>query len=259
MNSNLVQYEVNNRVGYISLNRPEKRNALSYDMVTELKRTFLQAESDDECKVIILKGNGDAFCAGADLAYIQQLQNNTLEENLADSRHLMELFSMIYHSRKVVIAQVNGPALAGGCGLATICDFCFATPNSSFGYTEVKIGFVPAIVLVFLVRKVGEKTARELLLTGDVFDAETALKYNLITRLVEATELEQVVNDFAYKLCKQTSANSLSIVKEMLAQVQSMPIADALEYAAQTNAKARASADCKQGIAAFLNKEKLTW
>ena len=259
MNSNLVQYEAKNRIGYITLNRPEKRNALSYEMVTALKRMFTMAEADEQCKVIVIKGNGDAFCAGADLAYIQQLQNNTFDENLADSRHLMELFSMIYYSKKVVIAQVSGPALAGGCGLATICDFCFASPESTFGYTEVKIGFVPAIVMVFLVRKVGEKIARELLLTGEVFTAEVAFDRQLITRVVDAEQLAETVETFATKLCKQASANSLALVKEMLAEVQGKPVNDALEYAAQTNAKARASADCKKGIAAFLNKEKLTW
>lgn len=257
--SKLVLYEVKERVGYITLNRPEKRNALSFELVTALKEVFKQAEADDSCKVIVLKGSGEAFCAGADLAYLQQLQTNTFDENLADSRHLMELFQLIYHSTKVVIAQVNGPALAGGCGLATVCDFAFATPESSFGYTEVKIGFVPAIVMVFLVRKVAEKTARALLLTGDVFDAEKALAYQLINRVVPAEQLEEEVFKFASKLCKQTSAQSLSLVKEMLAQVQSMDVNTALEYAAQTNAKARATDDCKKGIAAFLNKEKLSW
>lgn len=257
--SKLVLYEVKERVGYITLNRPEKRNALSFELVTALKEVFKQAEADDFCKVIVLKGSGEAFCAGADLAYLQQLQTNTFDENLADSRHLMELFQLIYHSTKVVIAQVNGPALAGGCGLATVCDFAFATPESSFGYTEVKIGFVPAIVMVFLVRKVAEKTARALLLTGDVFDAEKALAYQLINRVVPAEQLEEEVFKFASKLCKQTSAQSLSLVKEMLAQVQSMDVNTALEYAAQTNAQARATDDCKKGIAAFLNKEKLSW
>jgi methylglutaconyl-CoA hydratase len=158
--SNLVQYEVKDRVGYITLNRPEKRNALSYEMVSEIKLAFMNAEADKECKVIVIKGSGEAFCAGADLAYLQKLQTNTFDENLADSRHLMELFQFIYHSKKVVISQINGPALAGGCGLASVCDFSFATPESTFGYTEVKIGFVPAIVMVFLVRKVAEKNAR---------------------------------------------------------------------------------------------------
>ncbi len=257
--SNLVRYEVNDRVGYITLNRPEKRNALSYEMVSEIKLAFMNAEADQDCKVIVIRGSGEAFCAGADLAYLQQLQTNTFDENLADSRHLMELFQFIYHSRKVVISMVDGPALAGGCGLATVCDFCFATPRSTFGYTEVKIGFVPAIVMVFLVRKVGEKIARELLLSGDVFDATKATEYNLITQLVSEDELENTVHKFATRLCKTASAQSLGLVKEMLANVQSMEVNEALEYAAQTNAKARATDDCKRGIAAFLNKEKLSW
>lgn len=257
--SDLVLYEVKERVGYITLNRPEKRNALSYEMVSEIKLAFMKAEADADCKIIVIKGSGEAFCAGADLAYLQQLQTNTFEENLADSRHLMELFQFIYHSHKVVISQISGPALAGGCGLATVCDFSFATPQSTFGYTEVKIGFVPAIVMIFLVRKVAEKTARQLLLTGDVFDAQKALNYGLINEIVEADALDETVFKFAQKLCKQASAQSLGLVKEMLANVQSMEVNSALNYAAQTNAKARATEDCKKGIAAFLNKEKLTW
>lgn len=257
--NNLVTYELKERVGYITLNRPEKRNALSYEMVSEIKLAFMNAEADKDCKVIVIKGSGEAFCAGADLAYLQQLQTNTFDENLADSQHLMELFQFIYHSHKVVISQVNGPALAGGCGLASVCDFSFATPESTFGYTEVKIGFVPAIVMVFLVRKVGEKNAREMLLTGDVFKAEKALQYGLINQIAEANLLEETVFNFAQKLCKQTSAQSLGLVKEMLAKVQSMDVNAALEYAAQTNALARATHDCKRGIAAFLNKEKLSW
>ncbi len=257
--SNLAQYEVKDRVGYITLNRPEKRNALSYEMVSEIKLAFMNAEADKECKVIVIKGSGEAFCAGADLAYLQQLQTNTFDENLADSRHLMELFQFIYHSNKVVISQINGPALAGGCGLASVCDFSFATPESTFGYTEVKIGFVPAIVMVFLVRKVAEKNAREMLLTGDVFKADKALQYGLINYIVEPDELDDVVFKFAQKLCKQTSIQSVEFIKEMLANVQSMDVNEALEYAAKTNAKARATDDCKRGIDAFLNKEKLRW
>ena len=257
--SNLVLYEVKERVGYITLNRPDKRNALSYQLVSEIKLAFMNAENDNDCKVIVIKGSGEAFCAGADLAYLQQLQTNTFDDNLADSRHLMELFQFIYHSNKVVISEVNGPALAGGCGLASICDFSFATPNSTFGYTEVRIGFVPAIVMVFLVRKVGEKNAREMLLNGDVFKADQALKYGLINYVVKPEELADNVFNFAQKICKLASAQSLGLVKEMLANVQSMDVNKALEYAAQTNAKARTTDDCKRGIAAFLNKEKLSW
>jgi methylglutaconyl-CoA hydratase len=245
--SELVLYEVKNRVGYITLNRPEKRNALSFEFVQHIKDALIVAERDETCKVIVLRANGEAFCAGADLAYLQQLQQNSFEENLADSQHLMQLFQLIYNSKKVVIAQVNGPALAGGSGLATVCDFCFATPESSFGYTEVKIGFVPAIVMVFLVRKVTEHIAKKLLLTGDVFPA------------AKADKLEETVATFAGKLCKQASGQSLAMVKEMLGQVQQLSLDEGLNYAAKMNANARATEDCKRGIAAFLNKEKLSW
>lgn len=256
---NLVLYEVIDRVGYITLNRPEKRNALSYEFVQEIKNALVVAERDETCKVIVLRANGEAFCAGADLAYLQQLQQNSFEENLADSQHLMQLFQLIYYCKKVVIAEVNGPALAGGSGLATVCDFCFATPQSSFGYTEVKIGFVPAIVMVFLVRKVTEHTAKKLLLTGEVFDANKALQYGLINEVVEADALSTMVHSFATKLCKQSSAQSLGMVKEMLAKVQELSLDEGLHYAANMNANARATDDCKKGIAAFLNKEKLSW
>lgn len=257
--SEQVLYEVQERVGYITLNRPEKRNALSFDFVQQIKDALVVAERDEQCKVIVIRANGEAFCAGADLSYLQQLQQNSFEENLADSQHLMQLFQLIYYNKKVVIAQVNGAALAGGSGLATVCDFCFATPESSFGYTEVKIGFVPAIVMVFLVRKVTEHIAKKLLLTGEVFNAARALEYGLINEVVEASKLEETVNTFATKLCKQASAQSLSMVKEMLAQVQQLSLDEGLQYAASMNANARATDDCKRGIAAFLNKEKLSW
>lgn len=257
--NNLVLYEVNDRVGHITLNRPEKRNALNFEFVNEIKSVFKQAEGDDNCKVIVIKSNGEAFCAGADLEYLQQLQNNTYEENLTDSKNLSELFRVIYLSKKVVISLVNGSAIAGGCGLATVCDFCFATPTSTFGYTEVKIGFVPAIVMVFLVRKFGEQKTKQLLLTGDVIDANKAFDMGLINYLVDENFIADEVKKFADKLCKQTSAQSLSMVKEMLAEVQNLTLDDGLNYAAEMNANARNTDDCKRGIAAFLNKEKLTW
>ncbi len=158
-----IEYAVADRIGYITLNRPDKRNALSFDLVKELKEAFARAEDDAAVKVIVLRANGEAFCAGADLAYLQNLQKFSHVENLADSNHLKELFLQIYILKKVVIAQVQGHALAGGCGLATVCDFSFSVPEAKFGYTEVKIGFIPAIVMVFLIRKIGEGKARHLL------------------------------------------------------------------------------------------------
>ena len=138
--------EIRDRIGYIILNRPDKRNALNSECVSELKISIKSFENNSEVRALILKSAGEVFCAGADLAYLQQLQNYTYEENLADSKNLAELFKLIYSFPKPVISLVNGAALAGGCGLATVCDICFATPSSTFGYTEAKIGFIPAIV-----------------------------------------------------------------------------------------------------------------
>lgn len=255
----LVGYEVRDRVGYITLDRPDKRNALSPEMVTQLKNAVDQAEDDPECKVVVLAANGEAFCAGADLAYIKSLQNNSYKENLADSRHLMELFIKIYRSSKVYISRVQGHALAGGCGLASVCDFSFTVPEAKFGYTEVKIGFIPAIVMVFLLRKIGEGKAKELLFTGEIVEADRALAFGLINAILPSEQLNSYVHTFAMKLCGETSAESLARTKQMIARVQDLPLEEALNYAAAQNAEARDGADCKRGIAAFLNKEKISW
>ncbi|MBF8963075.1 enoyl-CoA hydratase/isomerase family protein [Pontibacter sp. FD36] len=254
-----VHYEVKERVGYITLARSEKRNALNAEMVSELKRAFTAAEDDETCKVIVLRAEGKVFCAGADLEYLQRLQQYDYHDNLADSTHLMELFRLIYTLKKVVIAQVHGHAIAGGCGLAAICDFTFAVPEAKFGYTEVKIGFIPAIVKVFLLRKIGEARAKQLLLTGDLITAEEAQHFGLLNYVVPANELEERVFSFAQKLCKENSRQSMEVTKEMIARVQEMSLEDGLQYAAEMNAVARGSEDCQRGIAAFLNKEELTW
>jgi len=255
----LVNYSVKERVGYITLNRPDKRNALSHELVHDLKEAFSRAETDASIKVVVLNANGESFCAGADLAYIQQLQNFTFEENLADSKHLKELFLQIYTLKKVVIAQVQGHALAGGCGLATVCDFTFSVPEAKFGYTEVKIGFIPALVAVFLVRKIGEQKARQLLLTGEIIKAQDALSKGLISKVVDAKDLEASVFDFAQELVRNNSAQSMQLTKQLIADVQSLSLYDGLDLAASVNAQARATEDCKRGIAAFLNKQELRW
>lgn len=254
-----VLYTVTNQIAYITINRPEKRNALSPELVTELKTAFDKAEQDAAVKVVVLKANGESFCAGADLGYLQQLQNFSFEENLADSNHLKELFLKIYTLKKVVIAQVQGHALAGGCGLATVCDFTFSVPEAKFGYTEVRIGFIPALVSVFLIRKIGEQKARHLLLTGEIIKADTALAYGMITEVVPAGELENRVNQFAQILILQNSAQSMQLTKQLIHEVQNLTLDEALNLAANQNAKARATDDCKKGIASFLNKQEIKW
>lgn len=254
-----IQYSVSDRIAFITLNRPEKSNALCYDLVSELKAGFKAAEDDDQVRVVILKANGDTFCAGADLDYLQELQTYSFEQNLADSDHLKELFLQIYQLKKVVISQIHAHALAGGCGLATLCDFSFAVPEANFGYTEVKIGFIPAIVMVFLLRKIGETTAKQLLLSGAIISAEEALALGLINYITGKANLDREVKEFATQLITNNSSYAMGLTKQLIGKVQSLNIEDALTFASEMNAKARASKDCKKGIAAFLNKEKIMW
>ena len=254
-----VLYEVKDRIGYLTLNRPEKKNALNSELVTSLQESFSRAEADQTVKVIVLRASGNVFCSGADLESLQTLQKNSLEENLEDSNHLKKLFLQIYMLKKVVIAQVQGHALAGGCGLATVCDFVFSVPEAKLGYTEVRIGFVPAIVMVFLLRKVGEQRAKQLLLSGDLVKGEETVQLGLVNKIVPQQKLEEEVFSYAQGLIKNNSIQSMELTKQMIANVQSMSLTEGLDYAASMNAKARSSDDCKRGIAAFLNKEKLSW
>ncbi len=258
-NWELVQYDVQERVAYITMNRPDKRNALNPQMVRELSEAFSRAENDRKVRVVVLTGAGPAFSAGADLAYLQQLQNASYEENLADSLRLMELFKLIYTLNKPVIAMVNGHAIAGGCGLATVCDFIFSVPEAKFGYTEVRIGFVPAIVMTFLVRRIGEGRARELLLTGELIPAQRAKEIGLVNDVIEADHIRTYVHQFAMELAEQASPEALARTKWMLANIYNFPFPQNLEFAAEQNAKARQTRDCQLGISRFLKKEPQKW
>ncbi len=241
------------------LNRPEKRNALNKAVVDTLKQYFTELNEDDGVRVIILRANGESFCAGADLEYMQELQNNNYEENLADSKNLAELFTLIYTHSKIIISQVEGAALAGGCGLATVCDLCYATPGSKFGYTEVKIGFIPAIVSFFLLRKIGEARSKLLLLSGKIIDASNAWNIGLINEVIESGKIHEIVFQIAQRLASETSPSSIMLTKKLINDIQGLGLYDAMWLASERNAEARATEDCKRGIAAFLNREKLTW
>jgi len=259
MTEKLVLYQVADRIASITLNRADKRNALNPELIQELISFLIRAEEDDEVKVIILKANGNVFSAGADLAYLLTLQQNSYEENLADSKLLKKLFTTICYLPKIVIAQVEGHAIAGGCGLATICDIIFATPEAKFGYTEVKLGFVPAIVSCFLMRKTSETIAKKILLTGELFSAKEALNYNLITFVTKKEDIGQKVKDFALDLCSGTSANALMVTKQLINQTTYPWLERSLEFAVQINARVRESVDFKKGVSSFLNKEKTNW
>lgn len=259
MNEAIVLYEVANRIANITINRPEKRNALNPELITLLTQCLIKAGADEEVKVIILKANGTTFSAGADLAYLQQLQQNTYEENLADSNHLKTLFTTILYLPKIVIAQVEGHAIAGGCGLATVCDIIFSVPEAKFGYTEVKLGFVPAIVSCLLMRKTSETIAKQILLTGDLFSADQALAYNLITFVTNSENISQNVTDFAVNLCANASTNALMVTKQLVNETTYPELEKSLARAVEINASVRESSDFKKGIASFLDKEKIKW
>jgi methylglutaconyl-CoA hydratase len=259
MIEDVVLYSIADRIATIKLNRPDKRNALNPEVVSKLTDYFIKASEDEDVKLIILSATGSTFSAGADLSYLQQLQQNTYEENLADSENLKRLFTTIYYLPKVVIAQVEGHAIAGGCGLATVCDIIFSVPEAKFGYTEVNLGFVPAIVSCFLLRKTSETVAKRILLTGELFSASEALNFGLITFIKNKEEIEREVFDFASRLCETASSNSLMITKQLIGQTTNPFLEKSLSLAVQINARVRDSDDFKKGIAAFIEKEKIKW
>jgi methylglutaconyl-CoA hydratase len=255
-----IKYRTDQRICSITLSRPDKHNALDDLMITELTSAFQSAQRDSDVKVILLKGEGESFCAGADLAYIQRLTTYDFNQNQEDSNNLMRLFLQIYTQRKPVIAVVQGNAIAGGCGLATVCDFVVASKETArFGYTEVKIGFIPAIVLFFLVRRVGEGRARELTLRGTVISADEAFRMGLANYVVPETEIEHFGMNLALELSRNCSSSSLGLIKELLSRIHGMSVTDALSYAANLNALTRMTEDCKKGIDAFLKKEPMKW
>ncbi|MCS6824271.1 MAG: enoyl-CoA hydratase/isomerase family protein [Cytophagaceae bacterium] len=250
---------IENRIGYITIDRPQKRNALNPELIRDLKDCINIAEQSNDVKLIVLKATGETFCAGADLEYIKQLQNNTFEDNFGDSQHLAELIKMIYTSSKVIIAQVEGHALAGGCGIAVASDFVFSTQDAKFGFTESKIGFVPAIVSVILLRKIPEGKAKELLYTGRIITASEAREYGIVNYLSDKDNIAKEVKTFAEKLCVEASASSLALIKQMIPVFQDMNLNQALTYACELNAKARTLPDCKRGIESFLNRQTISW
>ncbi|MBL0321513.1 MAG: enoyl-CoA hydratase/isomerase family protein [Ignavibacteria bacterium] len=243
-------------VGTITMNRADKRNALSAELVAGLHAAFLQMGSNESVKVIVLSGEGSAFCAGADLAYLQQITENSPLENLADSTALKDMLQSIVDCPKPVIAKVHGAAIAGGCGLATVCDIVIAGREKSlFGYSEVRIGFIPAIVLVYLVRKIGDTQSRRLVLIAENINAEEALRLGLITKVVNDEDLEAETMLMARQIAKNSSS-AMAMSKMMLGAVQGMSLDAGLHYATVMNALARQTDDCKQGIATFLKSPK---
>jgi methylglutaconyl-CoA hydratase len=241
----------------ITLNRPEKRNALTPEMIEELLGALHEAEAGT-ARVVILTGAGKAFCSGMDLDVLKTVSVQSPEQDLEDCRRAARLFRRLYSFPKPLIAAVNGPAIAGGCGIATLCDFTLAVPEATFGYSEVRIGFIPAIVSVFLIRQIGEKRARDLLLTGRILSAEEACLIGLVTQVVPTGELLDRARELAATLIA-ASPTSLHLTKRLLGRFCESDLDRDLELAIRDNVRCRSTADFREGVAAFLEKRKPVW
>ena len=249
----MIKFEIKDEIGILSLNRPEKRNALHPELVKQMKDKLIEIERDNLVKVLIITGEGKAFCAGADLEYLNQLKGYSSIENETDSRELAELFLMIYTFPKPVIAAVNGAAIAGGCGLASVCDIIIADEaNAKFGYSEVKIGFIPAIVSTFLIKKVGEGMAKQLLLSGEIINAKRSFEIGFVN-LLNSNALSGAL-EVASKL-KLNSSTSMKMTKEMINKISNMSFTDAVEYSIGLNTVSRTTEDFKKGLNNFLSKK----
>ena len=249
----MIKYSEKNNIGLIMLNRPEKRNALHPEMVEEIKDKLGSIKNDNKIKVLILSGEGSSFCAGADLAYLNELKDFSVTENERDSDELAQLFSDIYNFPKPVIAAVNGPAIAGGCGLASVCDFIIAdSEKAKFGYSEAKIGFVPAIVSIFLIKKIGEGKAKQLLLSAEIINAQKAFEIGFADLLSDNVLKDSFV--LAEKLTRN-SLTSLSMIKKMVSSISNLTVEEAVKYSIELNTISRSSEDFKEGLSNFLNKK----
>jgi methylglutaconyl-CoA hydratase len=244
-------------IARITLNRPDKRNAISPDMIDELLAALDKIEEGD-ARVVVIAGEGKGFCSGMDLGALRNVSTQSTEEHLTDARRTATLFQRLWNFPKPLIAAVHGAAMAGGCGIATMCDFTLASEDATFGYTEVRVGFMPALVSLFLVRQVGEKIARDLLLSGRILSARDALELGLITRVVTLAELGSATNELAATLASY-SPESLAATKRLLKISQEAAIEREIELAVAASAAIRSTADFREGLSAFLEKRKAHW
>jgi len=241
----------------ITLNRPERRNAMTPEMQTELLAALEDAAAS-ACRVLVLTGAGDAFCSGLDLSALQGVQDKSLIEHRADAERIARLFLTLYELPIPTIAAVQGPAIAGGTGLAMVCDFTLATPAAKFGFTEVRIGFVPALVSAFLALHVGHKQAVDLLLTGRIFDAEEAHRLGLVYEIVPPDQLADRVDVLVARLLTN-SPQALAGTKHLIAAQDKQWLSAAIVEGIEASARARLTPDFREGIAAFLEKRKPAW
>ena len=254
MNTDQVLYSVEGAVARITLNRPEKRNALNDAVIAGVRTGLKNASADERVRVVVIAGAGKDFCSGADLSALQKIAGASVAENTKDARLLLELFSLIRELPIPVVAAVTGRALAGGCGLATACDLVLASASARFGYPEVKIGFVPAMVMAILRRNVSEKRAFELITRGAEIGADQAKEFGLVNHIFPDQSFSEDVTRYVAEFEKM-SRSAISLTKTLLYQMDGMSFPEALETGADVNVIARLTDDCQRSIAKFLNKQ----
>jgi methylglutaconyl-CoA hydratase len=254
---NTITLTYEDRIALLTLNRPEKRNAISFEVVEEVLRA-LEEVKRSQALVLIVTGAGKAFSGGLDLDNLKALVGRTHEQNVRDTETMAQLFRAIYEFPKPTIAAVNGAAIAGGTGMATMCDITVASTEAKFGYTEVRIGFVPAIVSSFLVRQVGEKHARDLLLTGRLFDAAEAYRIGLVNEVVEPERVMPRAREIAAMLL-ENSPKSIVDTKALIASFGREELKQQVADAIEANARSRTSKDFLEGVTSFLEKRKPRW
>jgi methylglutaconyl-CoA hydratase len=251
--TNAILYQVDGTIARITLNRPAKKNALNEALVSGLRKALGQANADETARVVVITGAGQDFCSGADLAALKKISEASVTENLDDARSLMELFTLIRQVSVPVVAAVRGRALAGGCGLATACDIVLASNTARFGYPEVKLGFVPAIVTAILRRNVSEKRAFELITRGAEISAEEAKDLGLVNQVFNDETFQADVTGYLNGF-ERLSKSAVTLTKTLLYQIDAMPFREALEAGVDINAIARMTEDCRKGIEGFLRK-----
>ena len=252
-NNELVLYKLDGPVACLTLNRPEKKNALSEGLIAALKDNLKRASRDEGVRVVMINGAGSDFCSGADLSALQKIADSSIADNAADARSLMELFTMIRDLDVPVVAAVHGRALAGGCGLASACDIVLASTSARFGYPEVKIGFVPAMVAAILRRNVSEKRAFELLTLGREITSNEAMSLGLVNRVFPDESFDSDTTSYLSEF-QNVSRSAVALTKKLLYQMDGLAFRDALEAGADVNVIARMTADCQKGIARFLKR-----
>jgi methylglutaconyl-CoA hydratase len=260
MKYSTITLEQNGRVATVTLTQPGRRNALDDVMIREITDAFLAINRDAGVRSAILTGDGKAFCAGMDLGYIRKFSESGEHENLEDARNLMTMLRTIHTLKKPVIAAVNGPAMGGGCGLAAACDFVFiSSEHGRIGVPEVRIGFVPAVILLFLIRRMGEGAAREFVLEGATLAAAAAVRKGLATEAVPHESLRGKAIDFAETLASSTSPSSVALTKDLFARIAEMTDSEAMDYASHLNALTRKTDDFRKGLDAAIRKEVPKW